>query len=671
MYTETKEDENSSDDEEVAYETDVYLSKALSENLHVLHYPMKTKSSDSQDHLDCLSARMKPKQQKIELEFGIDIDAHHYDRSRGEQFAYNVDGQSSSKERYFDGVLMDKILIQGTKVERPDEYAVGFMREGKLHVTPVNSVIEMCPGFVHMDKIVSASKKALNLDENEGENDEAVAVTVRFEGPNAERDRQIREKSYNFFQQKNSCEPWTNLTYHKLESVESKSERERLLCSEVESDITSVIFSKEDYLKGLVPEYLRLSGCQTANDISETAVLQDKPLSDQIKQLMLKAQLLTFSLLIEKLPHNFDSSLSVERLLQQVCVLVQGCWAVKSDLLYGENVSPYTGINAQQLKNARDYILWLFRKSRFVKCSEILPVTRITFEDFEAIITPLAIKTKKGWEFKFPTDTEFLKNHPSIEENQSIKWNINYNKLIKDFKVSETEAGESSKATCSVPSRPRQKRHSHSSISEGDESGTDSGTFGGKVKSKRAYISKKRPVTSPTKHGGKSKPFPMATLDISPTFLENPLPENVKSEFRDFVGDAVCQQFCMTYSELKELVLESHLSSVTNRGDFESLLDEALNSYGAQKLKNKWPQNTVPKNLYAFTKFGNRLDRYREALLDLFSTTARTRSNLFVKKVEDELRERVSEADCRQIFEEYCVYKSGFFYLKGTITIDS
>ncbi|GIY97170.1 DNA-directed RNA polymerase III subunit RPC5 [Caerostris extrusa] len=633
MYTETIEDENSSDDEDVVYETDVYLSKALNENLHVLHYPMKTKSSDSEDHLDCLSARMKLKQQKnkhkllkcrnnmilikenyfqIELEFGIDIDAHHYDRSRGEQFAYNVDGQSSSKERYFDGVLMDKILIQGTKVERPDEYAVGFMREGKLHITPVNSVIEMCPGFVHMDKIVSASKKALNLDENEGENDEAVAVTVRFEGPNAERDRQIREKSYNFFQQKNSCEPWINLTYHKLESVESKSERERLLCSEVESDITPVIFSKEDYLKGLVPEYLRLSGCQTANDVSETAVLQDKPLSDQIKQLMLKAQLLTFSLLIEKLPHNFDSSMSVVRLLQQVCVLVQGCWAVKSDLLYGENVSPYTGINAQQLKNARDYILWLFRKSRFVKCSEILPVTRIIYEDFEAIITPLANKTKK---------------------------------------VSETEAGESSKASCSVPSRPRQKRHSHSSISEGDESGTDSGTFGGKVKSKRAYVSKKRLVTSPTKHGGKSKPFPMATLDISPTFFENPLPENVKSEFRDFVGDAVCQQFCMTYSELKELVLESHLSSVTNRGDFESLLDEALNSYGAQKLKNKWPQNTVPENLYAFTKFGNRLDRYRDALLDLFSTTARTRSNLFVKKVEDELRERVSEADCRQIFE--------------------
>ncbi|PRD34396.1 UNVERIFIED_CONTAM: hypothetical protein NCL1_14771 [Trichonephila clavipes] len=64
-----------------------------------------------------------------------------------------------------------------------------------------------------------------------------------------------------------------------------------------------------------------------------------------------------------------------------------------------------------------------------------------------------------------------------------------------------------------------------------------------------------------------------------------------------------------------------------------------------------WPQNTRPEGFYAFAKFGNKLDRYRAALLDLFSTTARTRGNLFVKKVEDELRERVSETDCRQIFE--------------------
>lgn len=35
------------------------------------------------------------------MEFGIDIDSGNYDTSRGEQIAYNVDGQSSSGESYF------------------------------------------------------------------------------------------------------------------------------------------------------------------------------------------------------------------------------------------------------------------------------------------------------------------------------------------------------------------------------------------------------------------------------------------------------------------------------------------------------------------------------------------------------------------------------------------
>ncbi|GFR32231.1 uncharacterized protein TNCT_457811, partial [Trichonephila clavata] len=229
---------------------------------------------------------------------------------------------------------------------------------------------------------------------------------------------------------------------------------------------------------------------------------------------------------------------------------------------------------------------------------------------------------------------------------------------------------ESSKiiAHTPTPSRPRQKRLSHSSISEGDESGTESGTSG---KSKRSFTPNKRTALTSSKYTTKSKPFSIATLDISPTYLENSPPESVKSELRDYVGDALRQQFCMTFSEIKELVLESHLSSFASRSDFEALLDDALTDYGAQKLKNKWPQNTRPESLYAFTKFGNKLDRYRAALLDLFSTTARTRGNLFVKKVEDELRERVSETDCRQIFEEYCVYKSGFYYLKGTIALDT
>ncbi|GBO15217.1 hypothetical protein AVEN_205629-1 [Araneus ventricosus] len=186
-------------------------------------------------------------------------------------------------------------------------------------------------------------------------------------------------------------------------------------------------------------------------------------------------------------------------------------------------------------------------------------------------------------------------NHPSIQQSQDIKWNLRYNKLVKDLKMSENDED--------MP-RPRQKRHSHSSISEGDESGTDSGTS--KDKGRRASGSKKRISLSPTKPASKPR---LATLDISPTYLESSPPESLKQELRELVGGALRHHFCMTLTEIKDCVLEGPLSSVAGRTDFETLVDEALSEYGAQKLKNKWPQNTTPESLYAFAKFGNKLDR--------------------------------------------------------------
>ncbi|CAL1299712.1 unnamed protein product [Larinioides sclopetarius] len=642
-------------EDEVVYETVVQLTKTLND-LYIFNYPIKHNGNISEDST-CLSARIKPKQQRVELEFGIDINAGNYDIGRGEQIAYNVGGQNSNGECHFSSGRMDKKLLVGTKVLDSDlNYALGFMRKGELHLTPLHSILEVNPGYIHMDKIDISTQKNLNSNENE-EEEEAVAVTMRFEGPNAERDRQIRQKSYQYFQQKNASEPWIPLNYHKHGSLRSAAECEKLLSSQLHQDSTSIVVTKEDYLKELVPECLRLSGCQTSKD-EDAAVLIDKPLSDQIRHLMINAHLLTFSMLAEKLPHNVDT-LSIERLLQQIAVLVQGCWAVKSELLYAENtVSPDTGVSAKHLINVRDYILWLFTKTRFVTRQEILSAIRILDDDFKTIMIPLANKTNRGWEFKFATDNEFLESHPSIQQSQDIKWNLRYNKLVKELKMSEHEAEDTP--------RLRQKRHSHSSISEGDESGTDSGTS--KDKGRRSHTPKKRTALSPTKPASKPR---LATLDISPTYLESSPPDSLKQELREQLGTALRHHFCMTFTEIRECVLEGPLSSVAGRTDFETLVDEALNEYGAQKLKNKWPQNTTPETLYAFAKFGNKLDRYRAALLDLFSTTARTRPNLFVKKVEDELRERISEADSRQIFEEYCVYKSGFYYLKGTIALES
>ncbi|XP_035204820.1 DNA-directed RNA polymerase III subunit RPC5-like isoform X2 [Stegodyphus dumicola] len=635
--------------DEVVFETDVYLSKTLAGNLYLFHYPTKSSSIEVQD--ECLSAKIKPKQQKVEFEMAINTVSPNYDKDRGESIAFNVDGYNASGETYFKSSLMDKYTLSATKAGSAIEsYAVGYLRKGELHITPLHSVVEFRPSFTYMDKMEAQAKKG---NEEEEEEEEAVPVTVRFEGPNAERDRQIQQKSYKYLQQKSATEPWIDVAYHPLGSTLSKSEFELLSCSEMSKKVTVNCVSPEDYLKDLVPECLRLSGYHSLRD-EESAILLDKPLSDQIKHLMINAHVLRFSTLLEKLSPDVDP-VSVERLIQQIAVLVQGCWVVKSELLYDENsVSPLTGLSSKLLISARDYVVWMFTKSRCITRSEVLSAIYVPNEDLTCMISQIAVKSNKVWEFKFPFDAEFVESHRGTEQSQEIKWNLRYKKLVKELSLglSDPEAAPQKSISPST-SRPRQKRHSRSSMSEeGEESGTDSMSGSKDTKSKRAYSPKKRSGQSPTK-AGKAKQFQIATLDVSPTFLETSLPEDVKTDLRDLVGEAIRAQFCMTYSELKELIAESHLSVLVNRSDFEKLLDEILMNLGAQKLKNKWPQNTIPESLYAITRLGNKLDRYRNTLLDLFSTTARTRMNLFVKKVEDELREIISESDCRQIFERF------------------
>lgn len=149
--------------------------------------------------------------------------------------------------------------------------------------------------------------------------------------------------------------------------------------------------------------------------------------------------------------------------------------------------------------------------------------------------------------------------------------------------------GQQQKLPCPVLPR-KQKRLSRSSLSEdGEESGTDTSSSSHKdPKTKRVYSPKKRMNVSPVKQSSKSpKPFHIATLDVSPTFLETSLSDEVKSQLKEIVEESIQSQYVMTLSSLKEVVSESHLNSLCSRTDFEEIIEEALLSCGAQKLKNK------------------------------------------------------------------------------------
>jgi len=69
------------------------------------------------------------------------------------------------------------------------------------------------------------------------------------------------------------------------------------------------------------------------------------------------AKVIKWTQLIDLLDDEVDHSLVIKA-LQQVAVLVQGCWVVKSDILYPkDSFSAHSASPADVISRARDYMV--------------------------------------------------------------------------------------------------------------------------------------------------------------------------------------------------------------------------------------------------------------------------------------------------------------------------
>ena len=80
----------------------------------------------------------------------------HYDKSKGEQIALNVDGstsnQKSDDEITYGRGIMDRITLSSQKsVKDPSRYAVGIFNGSELHITPLK-------GKLNIDLMSKSSK---------------------------------------------------------------------------------------------------------------------------------------------------------------------------------------------------------------------------------------------------------------------------------------------------------------------------------------------------------------------------------------------------------------------------------------------------------------------------------------------------------------------------------
>nr|CAD7458170.1 unnamed protein product [Timema tahoe] len=413
---------NEEEDDPVIKEYPLYLSQMLRDKLFLYQYPLQ-QHDRGYDESNILKSCIKPQHQEVRLELGIDTRNPNYDTSKGEQFAINVDGSGNKKdgkktdEKYFDSNVMDKLVLTSTRaVMNASNYAVAVVHENELHVTALRGLLHLRPSFAYLDKSDKRAKEEGEDISGGEEEEEAKQVTVKFKRQENDRIKQARERSFGFLSKRSAEEPWYHTEFHATLSETSEKWKSKLYCSKTTEKVSELNVSSDDYLKTLLPEDLEDDSVKTSTYSVPLKNLRLLPLVDQVKLLLKEAKLLQFSHLLQLLSKEQDP-VNVLRTVQQVAVLVQGNWVVRSDVLYPKDTTSGTyGVPAEPMCRGRDYILYLFTEKRYIDRIRVTPIIKLPAEEVKEIFTQVArLQPGHGWELALPVDKDFI-NKLNLEE---------------------------------------------------------------------------------------------------------------------------------------------------------------------------------------------------------------------------------------------------------------
>nr|CAD7409402.1 unnamed protein product [Timema poppensis] len=352
----------------------------LHDKLFLYQYPLQ-QHDRGYDESNILKSCIKPQHQEVRLELAIDTRNPNYDTSKGEQFAINVDGSGNKKD--------------GKKTDEK------YFDRGTARFIP-----------------------KLSSDISGGEEEEeAKQVTVKFKRQENDRIKQARERSFGFLSKRSAEEPWYHTEFHATSSETSEQWKSKLYCSKTTENVSELSVSSDDYLKTLLPEDLEDDSVKTSTYSVPLKNLRLLPLVDQVKLLLKEAKLLQFSHLLRLLSKEQDP-VNVLRTVQQVAVLVQGNWVVRSDVLYPKDTTSGTyGVPAEPMCRGRDYILYLFTEKRYIDRSRVTPIIKLPAEEVKEIFTQVArLQPGHGWELALPVDKDFINKYPEVVQRQQMWW---------------------------------------------------------------------------------------------------------------------------------------------------------------------------------------------------------------------------------------------------------
>ncbi|KAM3826524.1 DNA-directed RNA polymerase III subunit RPC5 isoform 1-T1 [Vipera latastei] len=693
------------EDDPIIQEIDVYLAKSLSEKLYLFQYPIRP-ASMTYDEVTHLSAKIKPKQQKVELEMAIDTSNSNYCRSKGEQIALNVDGTCTDETNTFSSKLMDKqTFCSSQTTSNISRYAAAIYKRGELHLTPLNGILQMRPSFAYLDKADAKyrEREAANEhgDSSQDEAEEDVKqITVRFSRPESEQARQRRVQSYEFLQKRQAEEHWVHLHYYGLKDSRSEHERQYLFSQgHSMAGNTELIKSPSEYLMMLVPpsvEEEKEKPVAPSNMLS-MAQLRTLPLADQIKILMKNVKVIAFASLMSLLASGTDPT-AVLRSIQQVALLVQGNWVVKSDILYPKDTSsPHSGVPAEVLCRGRDFVIWKFTQDRWVVRKEVAAVTKLGPEDVKDFLEHVSfLRINRGWEFKLRYDEDFVKKHPDVVQRQKMLWMGIQAKLEKVYNLSKEQLA--SKKSAAQPAAPvvisgeqrinlakSKVNQSYSQLDQEHRKRKAENRLDESLPARDLLgVHIKEEPVSDEELMETSVPESLNNGLVNGIHLEDsldsinghvPLPERVTEELRAFVGATFKKQYVLTLNELKRL-FNLHLAGLPPgnllfSGISDKMLQDMVLDVGCKQIMVPFPPQiaAVPneQKVFALWEAGDVYDQHRQILLEIFSKNYRVRRNVIQNRLAREYGEELDKQEVDKVLKDCCVSQGGMWYLKGTV----
>ncbi|CAL8303178.1 unnamed protein product [Lota lota] len=685
------------DDDPIIEEIDVYLAKSLAEKLYLFQYPVRP-SIMTYDDVNHLSAKIKPKQQKVELEMAINTMSPNYCRSKGEQIALNVDGATYEETNTYSTKIMDKqtfASIQATT--NTSRFAAAVFRKGELHITPLQGILQLRPSFTYLDRAdgKQREREAANEggDSSQDEAEEDVkAITVRFSRPESEQARQRRVQSYEFLQRKQAEEPWVHLHYHSLKDGRSEHERQYLYCQAMDAtDNSELVKTPKEYLAMLMPPMAEEKIVRPVgpSNVLSMAQLRTLPLAEQIKTLMKNVKVMPFANLMGLLASGIDST-AVLRCIQQVALLVQGNWVVKSDVLYPKNTcSPHSGVPAELLCRGRDFVMWRFTLERWLMRKEVAAIIKLPPEDVKDFLEHMAVpRINRGWEFALPSDSMFIKKHPDVTHRQQMLWLGIQSKLEKVFNFNKDDF-----LPKNAPTQDSVHVSGEQRLKAAQERALQSQTS-----LQRALLTKRQELQAGANVQVKQEPLsdgedgePMETTSVAATSSLNgtvngysgacsPASDHANgtappAELRDFVSKTFKRDSVLTLSELKRL-FNLHLASLPpgHGGALMAVSDRMLQdaillSKCKQILVPFPPQSTAAadeQKVFGVWETGEALDKHRRLLYEVFSSNYRVRRKAIQARLVQEFGDDLVKADLDRLLKECCGSLGGWWYLKGT-----